>query len=377
MIITDLYWRRYKIPFRRPFTNHYAKTQQREGALIFVETDTGIRGIGEIAPLEGFGGEIDPCLAFLGQARPALIGLELDQLLYHFVMQVIVYDFDIFASQVIDSGLALAVADIQAQSENKSIAEWLRGSPPLHTTIPVNATLSATDDDILVAEIHAARAQGFQCVKLKVGMCASLEAEVARVALVREALGQSIELRLDANGAWDTETAATFLQAVAPYHIGLIEQPTPPGDISAMAELRGKNLGIPIAADETGYNLDYAQAVIRKEAADVLVVKPMFVHGPVDAYAIAMEALENWVGVIITSLLDTGVGIAGAVQVAAALPDPLFTCGLATADLLEATLVKESLTPTKGLLIVPQGIGVGVTLDEAQLAEYCGPEERA
>ena len=237
MKITDIYWRRYKIPFRHPFTNHYEQMQYREGALVFVETDTGIRGIGEIAPLQGFGGDLDPCLAFLGRVRSELIGLPLDQLLYNFVMQVISRNFDLFASQVIDSGLGLAVADIQAQTENKSIAEWLKGSAPL-TAIPVNATLSATDDEALVAEIRAAVAQGFRCVKIKVGVRDTIEAEVARVALAREALGENIELRLDANGAWDSKTATAFLQAAAIYNIGLMEQPTPPRDIAALARVR-------------------------------------------------------------------------------------------------------------------------------------------
>lgn len=370
MRITDLYWRRYRIPFRRTFTNRYEQIAYREGAILFMETDAGVRGIGEVAPMQGFGGTLDPVLAVLKQIRSALIGTPLDESGYwNLSWAVQAESSDTAASQILLSGLCLAFFDALAQAKQQSLATYLNGGQPTASHIPVNATLGGATIAELQAQAAQAVAQGFTCIKMKVGAARDVHGEIERVKAVREMIGDGITLRVDANGAWTFEQAVSMLEAFTAAGVALVEQPIAPAHIVGLRLLRERFPTLAIAADESITDINSANQVLKSDAADVVVLKPMAVGGVGDAVMIANLAIKQGVGVIITSLLDSGIGIAGALQVAAALPPPLLPCGLATADLLERTLIRESLSPINGYLAVPQGVGVGVTLDETQLEE--------
>ena len=142
---------------------------------------------------------------------------------------------------------------------------------------------------------------------------------VDRVRAVRAAVGPDIRLRLDVNGAWDLETATDRLDAIARFALEYVEQPLAGDDAAELAELR-RRVRVPIAADETVTSLRAARALLDAGAVDVLVVKPVRVGGPVVAAEIAALAAERGVPVVISTLFETGVGIAAGLAVAAALP---------------------------------------------------------
>lgn len=376
MVLTDLYWRRYKIPFKRTFANRYEQLMFREGALLFMETDGGMRGLGEVAPLIGFGGTLAAALELLAKVRPLLIAETIEEHSYwNLSSAVIGWDATDETTRVVLSGLCLAFFDLIAQRKGQRLGAYLSKRQPPAIHIPVNATLGGKTIEVLQWEAEQAVAQGFTCVKMKVGQGTYAE-EIERVQAVRSIIGDAITLRVDANGAWTMEQAYAMLDALADIGVSLVEQPLPPNHRVGMRMLREQFPTIQIAADESVVDINSADDVLRTHAADVLVIKPMVVGGPVDAAMIGQRAHKKGVGAIITSMLDSGIGITGALQVAAALPQPLLPCGLATADLLEGTLIRESLQAVTGMVAVPQGVGLGITLDEAQVAEFCGKVER-
>jgi o-succinylbenzoate synthase len=376
MVITDIFWQRYKIPFRRTFANRYEQLTFREGVLLFMETDTGMQGLGEVAPLVGFGGTLAAAIDLLGQVRPLLIGETIEEQSYWNLSSAVMgWDASEETARVALSGLCLAFFDLIAQSKGQPLAAYLANGQPTATHIPVNATLGGKTLEALQGEAGQARAQGFTCVKMKVGQ-GSVAEEMERVQAVQSIIGDGVTLRVDANGAWTMEQATAMVEALADLGVVLVEQPLAPTHRVGMRMLREHFPTIQIAADENIIDINSADEVLRTHAADVLVIKPMIVGGPVDAAMIAQRAIKKGVGVIVTSLLDSGVGIAGALQVAATLPHPMLPCGLATAHLLEGTLIQESLQAVNGMVAVPQGIGLGVTLDRAQLQEFCGEVER-
>jgi L-Ala-D/L-Glu epimerase len=375
MHISDLYWRRYKIPFRRTFANRYEQLAVREGLLIFMESDSGVRGIGEVAPLVGFGGTVVAAADLLSKVRSLVLGLKVEEPSYWNLSSAVMgWGASEESTRVVLSGLCLAFFDLIAQQKNQSLAEYLNKGQSPATHIPVNATLGGTGIEALQWEAQQAVAQGFTCIKMKVG-AGTVAYEMERVRAVREVVGEDIALRVDANGAWTMEQAQKMLPLLIEVGVSLVEQPIAPGHRVGMRMLREQFPMIQIAADESIVDINSADDVLRTDAADVLVIKPMIVGGPVDATMIAQRAITKGKGVIVTSLLDSGVGITGALQVAAALPLPILSCGLATAELLEGKLIRESLSAENGMVAVPPGVGLGITLDEAQVEAFCGVVE--
>lgn len=239
---------------------------------------------------------------------------------------------------------------------------------PVTGLVAVNATIAPESTAASVTAARDAVARGYTTLKLKGGLERSTADLVERLTEVREAVGPGIALRLDVNGAWDAATARERLAALsAPARLDLeyVEQPIPAGDLEALAALRAVS-PVRIAADESVDSLDAARAILHAEAADVVVVKPGRVGGPINAIAIAREAAAAGVGVTISTLLDTGVGLTAALRVAARLGGGVH--GLATADVLESDLLATPLAARGGRIFVPAG--PGTMLDQAAIERY-------
>ena len=164
---------------------------------------------------------------------------------------------------------------------------------------------------------------GFVTLKLKAGAERETEVLVDRVRAVREAIGPDVHLRLDVNGAWDPPTAEERLEAVERFRLEYVEQPLAGDDAEALAELR-RRVRVPIAADESVTSVKAARELLDAEAVDVLVVKPARVGGLVVGAEIAALAAERGVPVVVSTLFETGVGIAAALAMAARLPEVVF-----------------------------------------------------
>jgi O-succinylbenzoate synthase len=203
--------------------------------------------------------------------------------------------------------------------------------------VAVNAMIPRVAPDVAAA---LALSSGCGTVKVKVGD----EGSVDRVAAVRSACGPRIKIRLDANGAWDLETALRQLAALATYDIELVEDPV--ASLEELGALRGR-AGMPVAAESCIRTTADAQRLHRLEAADAIVLKPQRIGGVREALR-AAEA--SGVPAIASSALETSVGLAVVVAVAASLPDAPFAHGAGTAQLLESDVVDDPLIPIGGWL---------------------------
>jgi len=175
----------------------------------------------------------------------------------------------------------------------------------------------------------------------------SREAEIARVAAVRAALGPAIRLRLDANGAWGVDEAIAIIRAVERYGIELVEQPAPVDDLAGLARVRAA-VDTPIAADESVGGPEQARQVVEAGAADVLIVKPIPAGGLRRAREVIALAQAAGLRALVTTTIDSGVGVAAALHLAATLPAPPLACGLATGPLLVGDLIAAPLYARAG-----------------------------
>jgi O-succinylbenzoate synthase len=190
-----------------------------------------------------------------------------------------------------------------------------------------------------------------------------------------------VKLRLDVNGAWDSATAEARLRAVEEFDIEYVEQPLPVHDVDGLARLR-RRVWVPIAADEAASSVEAVRALLAAGAVDALVVKLTRVGGPAAAAEIAEAAAEHGVPAVVSTLFETGVGIATALRSAALLPEIRLAGaarspdhGLATAGLLEHDLLEESLDVSRGRMHTPGRAGsggLGIVLDARALERFSG-----
>jgi O-succinylbenzoate synthase len=226
----------------------------------------------------------------------------------------------------------------RAAAERSALeAATLPFPPAVRDRVAVNAMVPR-----LAPDAAAALALGSGCgtVKVKVGDEQSLD----RIAAIRSACGPGVRIRLDANGAWDVETALQELTRLAVYDIELVEDPV--ASLEELAALRGR-AGMPIAAESCIRTTADAQRLRRLESADVIVLKPQRIGG----VRVALQAAEeSGIPAIASSALETSVGLAAVVALAASLPDAPFAHGAGTALLLASDVVSDPLVPIDGWL---------------------------
>src|SRR5215204_4348717 len=225
---------------------------------------------------------------------------------------------------------------------------WRPTPAAVRDRILVNATVPAVDPDSVAAVL--ARFPGCRTAKVKVAAPdQTLAQDVARVRAVREALGPEGRIRVDANGGWNVDEAEHAIHALAPFDLEYVEQPCETVEELAEIRLRTKYMGLPIAADESVRRADDPLAVAEAGAADLLVIKAAPLGGIRRALAIVAQAGRP---VIVSSALDTSVGLAMGAALAASLPSLEFDCGLGTASLLAADVTRAPLLPEDGSIPV-------------------------
>lgn len=247
-------------------------------------------------------------------------------------------------------------------------AGWHGFPAPLRASIPVNATVPAVPAD-QVPEILE-RFGRVDAVKIKVAERGQeLSDDVKRVSAVREAL-PGAAIRVDANGGWDTEHAVEALALLSAFRLEYAEQPVP--DIEGLAEvrrrLRAKGTPVLIAADESVRKETDPLRVARAGAADLIVVKVAPLGGVRRALKIVAEA---GLPAVVSSALDTSVGIRAGLALAAALPELPYACGLGTVRLFASDITLDPLVPDDGAITLRDAVA-----DPGLLDQYAADADR-
>lgn len=237
---------------------------------------------------------------------------------------------------------------------------WSSAPAIIRSRIRVNATLPAVAPDA-IAEILS-RFPGCRTVKIKVAEPGqSLADDVARVATAREILGAEGRIRVDANAGWNVDEAEHAIHAFSPYDLEYVEQPCATVDELADIRRRVKYMGVPIAADESVRKATDPLEVARAKAADVLVIKAQPLGGIRSALHIVEQAT---LPVVVSSALETSIGISMGAYLAAAIDTLDYDCGLATVGLFTADITDDPLIPAAGSIDVRRVVPSAALLDE-------------
>lgn len=244
---------------------------------------------------------------------------------------------------------------------------WLPAPAIFRSQVRVNATLPAVAAELVPAILD--RFTGCRTVKVKVAESGQqLADDIARVAAVRHYLGPEGRIRLDANGGWNVDEAEHAIHALAASDLEYVEQPCSSIDELADIRKRVKYMGLPIAADESVRRAADPLAVVQAKAADLLVIKAQPLGGIRTAIRLVDAA---GLPVVVSSALETSVGISMGAHLAASIAELAFDCGLATVSLFESDITTEPLVPVNGLIDVRR-----VTPDASLLDRYAADADR-
>lgn len=346
----------YALPFKEPYVTARGSLTEREMVLLRVRDADGVVGLGEAVPL-----------ALRGGVGLRDVVAELEGWAEHGEVQAL--------SAPARCTVETALMDLRGRRTGKRLGEEARDE-----AVECNATLVSGSPDAVAAEAEKWAEAGFTTFKLKLGAESAKttpeggfsrtrqDGDVEQVRVVREALGSEVRIRVDANEAWDLETAKATLGALEGFGIELAEQPV--AGLEAMAQLAAST-SIPLAADESVASLAEAEEAAAVGACSYTGIKLSKVGGPEAALAIA-DVLPAY----ITSALDGPVGIAAAAQVALSLaetthPERLHLAhGLATQRLFASTIAAVECEIRDGMLHLPPGPGLGVEIDEDALQAH-------
>ncbi len=336
-------FRRYALRLARPLEASYGTVKEREILSVSLTDADGVSGYGEAAPLQPYDG----------------VSIERVQRALERYIPVLAHSKDMNGAQLIEAcrkvedlpaalaAIDLALWDRAGRRAGKPVAALLSDAPA--PRVPVNATLSALDRTGAAEQAAQAVAEGFRCLKVKVGV----GDDAGRVAAVRAAAGPETALRLDANGAWSVEEAVRAIEALSPAGLELVEEPA--HGLEAVREVR-ERVAVRVAIDETATE----HGALGAGVADAVCLKISRCGGISSLIAAATLVRASGAEVYLASTLDGPLGVAAALHAAAALASrgPLAPCGLATLGLFED--LENPLPARKGEIALPTVGGLGV-----------------
>jgi o-succinylbenzoate synthase len=325
---------------RAPFSSAWGSIVDRPLVLVEVEDTDGHVGRGEAAPLPGYHGvdvedvreALEACRDTLAAAAPGG------------ATAAALAEWRGIAVLPAVAAVDMALWDLESRRTGRPV--WRRLGARAAEPVKVNYTIAAADRAGAAAEAATARAAGFACVKVKVG----IGDDAGRLAAVRAVLGRDVAIRLDANGAWSVDQAVAALRALAPVGVELCEEP-----VRGLEQARAVSEAVPdvpVALDETAS----AAGALEERFCQAVCLKIAGCGGITGVLDAARRARAVGYEVYLASTLDGPLGIAAALHAAAGIA-PDRACGLATLGLFADR--DDPLPPHAGAIAPPPGDGLG------------------
>ncbi len=344
--------------FFEPFRIAPGSSEKSRNIVVKVVTDYGVEGWGEASPSRRVTGEtVETVLEALSRIAPRLIGmcpLRIEQ-------NVETMDQVVKGNPAAKAAIDIALHDILGKTAGKPLFMLLGG---YRMQVLTDFTLSIKTPREMAADAVKAVEKGFKALKVKVGVNPSEDVE--RIRLVREAVGEDVEIRVDANEGWSLEQAVEVLNRVEKFKIRFAEQPVPAHDVKGLAKLRRES-PIPVMADESVHSPSDALRLIREEAVDLINIKLAKSGGILKARKICDVAEAAGVPCMIGCMSESEIGISAGAHFAAGVRNVNYAdldCDLLHAD----KLVKKGGTRVESSMrLFPRESGLGVVELDAGL----------
>jgi D-arabinonate dehydratase/D-galactarolactone cycloisomerase len=353
-------------PISKPWRIGHYVLDKGYAVIVEIETDEGVTGVGEA--LARLGGSASKSLVddLIG---PALLGADplniegLWQRLFN-LMRLRGHTRGYFVEAL--SGIDIALWDIAGKVAGVPIHRLLYGCG--RTELPVYASSIFWDSPpAMAATAEELAAQGFDAIKIKVGQ--GVEQDVECLKVIRRAVGESVRLTVDANGAYGVSDAIRLARKMERFDVRWFEEPVPADDLAGYATLAART-DIPIAAGEAEFSIYGVKELLTR---GVRVIQPDVgrAGGITESRRIAAFAEAFHVPYAPHTGASSAVCMAASLQVAAAAPNFLVYEHMVGENPLATVLLTEALPePKTGVITVPQGPGLGISLDRRALEKY-------
>ena len=354
------------VPLVGEYKNAYLSKTVQKSALVRITATGGVAGLGNIDPTPGYSKEqtADHLEVLRAKLAPLLIGMDPTNI------HAILARIEPAVKGFLDSKAAVEMAcvDLAARVAGMPVHTYLGGA--VKDRLLFNAWIGILPPEQAANETLEWKQKGFRSAKIKVG--GGIEADRDRVRAIRAAVGPDFHLRIDANAGYDADTSIKLAKRVAEYGLQLFEQPVPDHDIAGMARVRreANAVGLPVMADESV--LDHASLIriIQADAADIVKVKIMKQGGFINTRRMIATAEAAGIRCVVGHGFGLGVNTMAEIMLAATssnVIDGLECVGpLKTAD----DIITRRIDLSSGSLALPEGPGLGVTLDDAKVAKY-------
>lgn len=349
---------KYKVPFKTSFKTALGEFTYREGIILMYE-ENGIQAFGEVSPLPEFSKEsLNQIEVVLTQNKTFLSqGLKDDS--FSEIIQVLdqIHDFP-----SLSFGLDSLNYDLKAKRDNKSLESFLFKKET--QSIVCNTTIGIKSNRDVISSIYSKVSEGFETIKIKVGQDFGTERSILKN--IRNEFPK-INIRIDANQAWNTEEAIKNLNSVSDLRIEYCEQPVSGNNILGLKKVT-TNTEINIAADEALGNKMQVKELIENSCCDLIILKPALIGLFKNIYVTKQLAETHNMEVVFTTLLDGVIGRTITAILASGLGSRKYAHGLATGSLLnEQEGVLENIH--KGAFHFSNSEGIGLPIDINLLEE--------
>jgi muconate cycloisomerase len=329
--------------------------------IVEVSTDEGIVGLGEISTLWDGKGAVQ-CAFVNGPFREALTGL--DPMSVNACLRAM--DTLVEGAWPARAAVEMALFDIVGRALDTQVCDLLGG--PARDAVVLSYSVHMDDPDRMAENAARVVADGFGCVKVKVGT--DLRLDVAACAAVRDAIGADVALRVDANMGWRTpKHAIRAIHALEEFDLHSVEQPIPPGSLDDLRLVR-ESVDTPVVLDESVWGPRSAFDILAAGAADMLNVYVAESGGLTNAALIFRMAETVGVPCVIGAMPELGIGTAAAVHLGLAMTNLHDPCDAAGVMYHAHDVIEERFDIHDGTIRPPDGPGLGVTLDRDALERY-------
>jgi o-succinylbenzoate synthase len=353
------------LPLKKPFKIALGTMTHSPHAVVRITTDEGIVGYGEASTWHVVYGydQHELVWAIERYLGPAVMGLDV----YEIERILESMDSVLPKNLMAKAGVEIACQDARAKALGVSLSQAMGGT--LRNSVEV---IEAID---IVPLKEAARMaaehveNGFQCIKIKVGL--DPKEDVERVRVVRETVGAEVQIRVDGNQGYDRSSAMKACLAMERFELQWIEQPLPDWDLEGLAML-AEAAWTPIAVDESIYTLHDVYRVVKAKAADVINIKVAKCGGINPSLKIAHAAQSMGIPCFLGGCIETGVGTAAALHFGACAPNLFPALELVGSGAFNDDIVTEPLLASRGVIPLSKKPGIGVEVDVDKLKKYSG-----
>jgi o-succinylbenzoate synthase len=353
MKISDIKIYSLSVPLKKDFKTSLRTVSSAEETVVKIETDTGLSGLGEAPPTAVITGDINQGIRSLiiDKIRPLLIGEDPENIekLHHLIEKSAVHNSS--AKAAVD----IAIYDLFAKIHKAPLYKLLGGYQNKITTdmtISVNSPVEMKEDALQAVK------EGYKSLKIKVGK--GMEKDLERIKTIREAVGNDIKIRIDANQGWQPKEAVYAVRQMEreKLNIELVEQPTKASDFEGLKFVRD-NVLTPIMADESLFSAEDCLKLLDMRACDLINIKLMKCGGIYNALKINAIAEAHGVEVMVGSMLEAKISVTAAAHLAAAKKN-ITRCDLDAPSLLAADPVLGGMQIDGPEITLPSDPGLGI-----------------